>query len=73
MLSLAFVMQHVDGPLEPGDDMVGAEAKWLGFERITEMKDVSVPQDITLFQRTGVPAYGHSMDHRRSYFETHLK
>lgn len=49
MLSLGFLVQHLDGAIVPGDDMAGAQCLWLTVDGIQNRNDISVPDDLNLF------------------------
>ena len=49
MLSIGFVVQHLDGPVLPGDDVAGAEITWAAPAEIAAIAEISVPHDWALF------------------------
>ena len=52
MISLGFLIQYFGGEIRPGDDMLGAEYKWMSLEEISLEKNISVPRDrVAQFER----------------------
>jgi len=51
MVCLGYAVLHLGGEVEPGDDMAGAEARWMTLAEIAGRRDVTVPSDVNLFRR----------------------
>jgi len=51
MISIGFAVEHLGGPVAPGDDMAGAEFRWMTLEEISGRDDILVPRDKNLFLR----------------------
>lgn len=44
MISIGFLIQYRGGEINPGDDMLGAEYKWMSLKEIS-LKNISVPRN----------------------------
>ena len=54
MLSIVFVAQYDGGEITPGDDMAGAEVRWMSLDEIHDLADAGVfvlPSETWLFAR----------------------
>ncbi len=49
--TLAFAIQYFGGDVFPGDDMLGAEVKWMSMQNISALADIKVPDDLELFSK----------------------
>lgn len=52
MLSFIFVVRYLGGEIVPGDDMLGAEFRWIPIEEFGTLRHFTVPWDITLFSES---------------------
>jgi 8-oxo-dGTP pyrophosphatase MutT (NUDIX family) len=51
MVCIGYAVLHLGGPVEPGDDMAGADVRWMTLKEIAGRKDIIVPSDAKLFRR----------------------
>lgn len=51
MVCLGYAVLHLGGEVAPGDDMAGAEARWMTLAEIARSRDVEVPSNPELFRR----------------------
>ena len=51
MVCLGYAVLHLGGEVAPGDDMAGAEARWMTLAEIIRRRDVEVPSNPELFRR----------------------
>lgn len=51
MVCLGYAVLHLGGEVAPGDDMAGAEARWMTLAEIVRRRDVEVPSNPDLFRR----------------------
>ncbi len=56
LISLGFLVRHKEGEIVPGDDMAGAECRWLCLEELLTRTDIEVPNDLEHF-RTAYSLY----------------
>lgn len=52
MLSFIFVVHYLGGEIVPGDDMLGAEFRWIAVEEFSTLRRFTVPWDISLFSES---------------------
>jgi 8-oxo-dGTP pyrophosphatase MutT (NUDIX family) len=51
MICIGYAVLHLGGTVAPGDDMAGAEYKWMTLAEIARRRDVEVPSNPDLFRR----------------------
>ena len=60
MVCLGYAVLHLGGEITPGDDMAGAEARWMTLAEIGRRRDVEVPSNPDLFRRARALIRGRS-------------
>ncbi len=49
MLSIIFAVHYLGGNIVPGDDMLGAEVRWVALEEFGALANLNLPWDVGLF------------------------